>query len=88
MKVREVGIGDAEYPPLLREVPGAPLTLYAAGRVLEPAPMVSVVGTRRASRYGVEVAAWLASGLAAAGLVVVSGMALGVDAAAHRGALD
>lgn len=88
MKVREVGVGDAEYPPLLREVPGAPLTLYAAGRVLEPAPMVSVVGTRRASRYGVEVAAWLASGLAAAGLVVVSGMALGVDAAAHRGALD
>ena len=87
MDVREVGMGDPEYPPLLREVPGAPLKLYAAGRVLEPAPMISVVGTRRASRYGVEVAAWLARGLAAAGLVVVSGMALGVDAAAHRGAL-
>jgi DNA processing protein len=86
--VREVGIADAEYPPLLREIPGAPLKLYAAGRALEPAPMVSVVGTRRASRYGVEVAAWLARGLAEAGLVVVSGMALGVDAAAHRGALE
>jgi DNA processing protein len=86
--VREVRIGDPEYPPLLREVPDAPPLLYAAGCALEPAPMVSVVGTRRASRYGLEVAAWLTRGLAAAGLLVVSGMALGVDAAAHRGALD
>lgn len=88
MHVREIRIEDPEYPPLLREVPDAPPLLYAAGRALEPAPMVSVVGTRRASRYGLEAAAWLARGLAAAGLVVVSGMALGVDAAAHRGALD
>jgi DNA processing protein len=86
--VREIRMGGPEYPPLLREVPGAPVLLYAAGRSLEPAPMVSIVGTRKASRYGLEVATWLARGLAAAGLVVVSGMALGVDAAAHRGALD
>jgi DNA processing protein len=88
MDIRVIEAGGPEYPPLLGEVPGAPARLYAAGRRMEPAPMVSVVGSRRASRYGVEVAAWLAGGLAAAGFVVVSGMALGVDAAAHRGALD
>ena len=58
-----------------------------SGRPLEPAPYVGVVGTRRASRYGLEVAMWMGRGLAAAGVVVVSGMAAGIDAAAHRGAL-
>jgi DNA processing protein len=87
MDIRVVGPRDPEYPPLLREAPGAPVRLFAAGRPLEPAPLVSVVGSRRASRYGIEVAEWLAAGLAAAGFVVVSGMALGIDAAAHRGAL-
>lgn len=85
---RLIGRRSGEYPALLREVAPAPVELWAMGRPVEPAPMVSIVGSRRASRYGVEVAAWLAGGLARAGLVVVSGMALGIDAAAHRGALD
>jgi DNA processing protein len=88
MEVRMIELGGPEYPPLLCEGPDAPARLYAAGRVLEPAPMVSVVGSRRASRYGVEVAAWLARSLAASGLTMVSGMALGIDAAAHRGAIE
>jgi DNA processing protein len=83
-----IGRRSGEYPALLREVTPPPAELWAMGRPLEPAPMVSIVGSRRASRYGVEVAAWLAGGLARAGMVVVSGMAMGIDAAAHRGALD
>jgi len=49
---------------------------------------VAVVGARRSSPYGTEVARWLARGVAAAGVTVLGGMALGIDAAAHRGALD
>jgi DNA processing protein len=79
--------GAAGYPPLLAEVPGAPAALWVSGRTLEPAAYVGVVGTRRASRYGLEVARWMGRELAAAGVVVVSGMAAGIDAAAHRGAL-
>jgi DNA processing protein len=79
--------GAAGYPPLLAEPPGAPAALWVVGRPLEPAPYVGVVGTRRASRYGLEVASWMGRDLAAAGVIVVSGMAAGIDAAAHRGAL-
>jgi DNA processing protein len=86
--VRHVAPGDAEFPPLLREIPAPPKFLHAAGRRLEPAPMVGVVGTRRPSRYGLEVGHAMAAGLAAAGVTVVSGLATGIDAAAHRGALD
>ena len=84
---RKVEQGAAGYPPLLAEAPGAPAVLWVSGRPLEPAPYVGVVGTRRASRYGLEVATWMGRDLATAGVVVVSGMAAGIDAAAHRGAL-
>jgi len=86
-ELRKVGRGAAGYPPLLAEAPGAPVALWVSGAPLEPAPYVGVVGTRRASRYGLEVASWMGRDLAAAGVVVVSGMAAGIDAAAHRGAL-
>jgi len=86
-ELRKVERGAAGYPPLLAEAPGAPAALWVSGRPLEPAPYVGVVGTRRASRYGLEVATWMGRDLATAGVVVVSGMAAGIDAAAHRGAL-
>ena len=86
-ELQRVERGGAGYPPLLAEAPGAPAALWVSGRPLEPAPYVGVVGTRRASRYGLEVATWLGRDLSAAGVVVVSGMAAGIDAAAHRGAL-
>lgn len=88
LAVRRIGRSDAAYPALLSETPGAPAELFWAGRGLEPAPHVAVVGTRRASRYGIEVATWMGRELARAGVVVVSGMAAGIDAAAHRGALS
>ena len=86
-QIRVVGRRAPGYPPLLAEAPGSPNELFVAGRPLEPAAYVAVVGTRRASRYGLEVATWMGRELAAAGAVVVSGMAAGIDAAAHQGAL-
>jgi DNA processing protein len=80
------------YPARLNELSAAPAVLYVAGgmeRFLEAVAEepVAVVGARRASGYGLEVARALGRGLAAARLTVVSGMALGVDSAAHEGAL-
>ena len=85
---REVRRSDAEYPALLRPVPTAPETLHVRGRLLDQdALAVAVVGSRRATPYGVGVAETLAADLAARGVTVVSGLARGVDSAAHRGAL-
>jgi len=77
--------GD-EYPALLRQIPDPPLALTVRGDVT--GPCVAIVGARRASEYGRRVAFEIARDLARAGLTVVSGLAAGVDAAAHRGALD
>jgi DNA processing protein len=85
--VRTVGQSSPEYPRLLQECPDAPDRVFVAGRLLEPAPYLAVVGARRPTRYGLEVTGWLAREISAAGLVVVSGMAAGIDSAAHRGAL-
>ena len=85
---RVVAPGDAEYPRLLREIPRPPARLWLRGRPLTDAPAVAVVGARRASRAGLAAARHLAGGLARAGVVVVSGFARGVDAAAHRAALE
>jgi DNA processing protein len=84
--------GDA-YPPLLLDLPDPPAVLFLAGRpevldLLREEPSVTVVGTRRASPYGTEVAYALGRGLGAAGVPVVSGLALGIDGTAHRGCLD
>jgi DNA processing protein len=90
---------DATYPARLRDLEDAPAVLFVAGGAdrleglvgadLEQGPRaVAVVGTRRASADGLEVARALGRGLAAAGVTVVSGMALGVDSAAHAGALE
>lgn len=80
--------GDAEYPALLLAVPTAPATLHVRGSLVEgDALAIAVVGSRRATPYGLEVAETLAADLAARGVTIVSGLARGVDTAAHRGAL-
>jgi DNA processing protein len=83
---------DPRYPAGLRDAADAPWALFGRGdpallAELNPAAAVTVVGARRASTYGREVAESLGRELAAAGLVVVSGMAFGIDGRAHRGAL-
>jgi DNA processing protein len=80
------------YPPPLEQLADAPAVLFAVGRVerlarLGDEPVVAIVGTRAPSPYGREVAHSLGRGLGAAGVPVVSGLALGIDAIAHRGCL-
>ncbi len=85
----KVTIEDDSYPKLLREIPDPPRYLYVKGNIsLLGNPSISVVGTRRASRYGKEVARDLSYRLSDLGLTVVSGLARGVDTWAHIGALD
>jgi DNA processing protein len=85
---------DPLYPKSLGEAADAPWCLYGRGDptlladLAEPAAAVAVVGARRASSYGREVARTLGRDLAAAGITVISGMAFGIDACAHRGALE
>ena len=79
---------DEGYPVRLKEAPGAPLALYVKGDVAALSkPSIAMIGTRRATSYGLAVAEKLAFDLAKAGWTVVSGLAVGIDAAAHRGAL-
>ena len=77
---------DPGYPVLLRAIADPPDRLYVRGTI-PSGPMIAVVGSRRATPYGLRVAERLARELAGLGVVVVSGLARGVDAAAHRGAL-
>ena len=84
---------DPLYPAGLRDAADAPWALIGRGDPtllmrLSPEEAVTVVGARRASTYGREVARELGRELASAGLIVVSGLAFGIDACAHRGALD
>jgi DNA processing protein len=81
---------DRSYPERLRELPDPPAVLHVAGSLaaVPAGEAVAIVGARRATPYGLEVSRSLGRGLAAAGLPVVSGMALGIDSAAHVGALE
>ncbi len=81
--------GDAGYPPLLAEIGEPPAVLFAWGDAsLLARPAAALVGSRDHSSYGAEAARLLATGVARAGAVVVSGMARGLDAVAHQAALD
>lgn len=87
--VRVIVWGDADYPARLQEIASAPPVLYLRG-TLEPGDnaAVSIVGARHATAYGEAVAGELAAELSRRGLTIVSGLARGIDAAAHRGALE
>lgn len=80
---------DAFYPPLLREIADPPPLLYVAGdpQVLSQ-PMLAIVGSRNSSRYGRDIAGTLSRELSRVGLVISSGLASGIDTAAHRAAVD
>jgi DNA processing protein len=87
--VAVLAAGGAGWPDALVGDPDPPAMLFARGRPdVIAGSRVAIVGTRRCSRYGWDVAYQLGSDLAAAGVAVVSGLALGIDGAAHRGALD
>lgn len=92
MAARGVNIAtpvDLSYPPLLAEIPAPPPVLYYRGELLETdRTAVAIVGTRRVTHYGREMAARLAGDLARAGVTIVSGLARGIDGIAHSAALD
>ncbi len=83
---------DPLYPKLLREIPDHPLILYVRGNFdwssLEHKPLVAIVGSRKFTPYGEQVALRLSHDLAEAGVIVVSGLAFGIDKKAHEGSLD
>ena len=84
-----IGWRDSDYPPLLRRIPGPPAMLFVAGDAsLLWRPAVAIVGSRAATAGGCANAAAFATALAGAGLCVASGLAAGIDAAAHRATLD
>jgi len=94
-RVRKLGadlliLDDGVYPSLLREIYDPPITLYVRGAWSEclDQPCVAIVGSRRCSTYGQNAALMLARDLAQRGVTIVSGFARGIDASAHRGALE
>jgi DNA processing protein len=84
-----IAFDNAAYPPLLREIPDPPPRIYAMGRIeLLNAPCLAIVGARNATALGRRNARAFARELSNAGLCIVSGLALGIDAAAHAGGLE
>lgn len=86
---RAIDVEDDEYPPLLREISDAPPVIFVLGKI-EPCDerAVAMIGSRAATRYGVEVTRRFVPPLCAVGVTIVSGMARGIDSAAHRAALE
>ncbi len=93
VRARDLGVEiltglDSQYPTLLSQIPSKPPVLYVKGDLRkEDEASVAIVGSRRSTAYGREVAERLSAELAGCGLTIVSGMALGIDTAVHRGAL-
>lgn len=92
LHIHVVTLLDPRYPKLLAHIPDAPFLLYVLGkRGAQPLALdhaIGVVGTRNVSRYGAEVTESIVTGLVGAGCTIVSGMAYGVDAVAHKTALE
>ena len=87
LKVQVVGFNDDSYPPLLREIHDPPAILYVRGK-LPTNDCLAIVGSRRATPPGLSLTRNLAATLARHNICIVSGLARGVDSAAHYGALD
>src|SRR5262245_29617220 len=87
--IKEITIEDKKYPELLKKIADPPAKLYYRGNPeLLNTFCFSVVGTRKITSYGKEVASHIVTGLANTGWTIVSGLAMGVDAIAHQTALD
>jgi len=88
LKINTVKITDAEYPSLLKEIPDVPGIFYLLGELPDDKiPKIAIVGTRKAGAVGRRFAKELAQKLAESGVIIVSGLAMGIDTAAHEGAV-
>ena len=89
MEIREILISDPEYPESLRNIAQPPKQIFIRGEILsQDKNAIGIVGTRKCTPYGKKAAYDLAYKLAKLGVTIVSGLAFGVDAEAHKGALD
>ncbi len=89
-KIKQVKICtlyDEDYPPILKEISGAPVVFYYRGELKPHAERIAIVGTRESTPYGEKATKFLAEELAAAGITIVSGAARGIDTFAHQAAL-
>lgn len=86
--IHVITIRDDEYPFLLKNIPDPPVCLYKKGRVPSGPHYISIVGSRKATFEGINISEKMASTLSSLGVTVVSGLARGIDSAAHRGALN
>lgn len=88
-KIEMLDFDSPRYPSLLKEIPNPPFILYVKGEMdILNSPMISIVGSRKYTNYGQMAAKTFSRDLARSGITVVSGMAIGIDSFAHRGALD
>ncbi|MFH1346843.1 MAG: DNA-processing protein DprA [Spirochaetota bacterium] len=91
IKINQVSFGGADYPGLLKEIPNPPKEIFYLGNLLDKSlierPKIAIVGTRKATAYGRAIAKEMSQEFAKKGIVVVSGLAMGIDTAAHEGAL-
>lgn len=86
--LKDLGSNHRDFPALLKEIPDPPSRLFYRGSLPDPGQAhIAIVGTRRATTNGLNIAKNLAKELASAGVAIVSGLALGIDTAAHQGAL-
>lgn len=88
-KIQAIALTDPRYPELLKQIPDGPYLIYMKGNFdCLKLPLIAIVGSRKLTEYGQNVARGFAKELAGSGVCVVSGLAFGVDAMAHRGALE
>jgi len=88
MKILKITLKNKLYPPLLKEVGSPPKTIYYLGELPQDSPCVAIVGSRKATPYGIEMTKRLAGELASCGITIVSGLALGIDTVAHKAAVE
>ncbi|MBI4100894.1 DNA-protecting protein DprA [Candidatus Microgenomates bacterium] len=87
MKIKQITDRHENYPKLLTEIASPPKKLFYIGKLPADQPCVAIVGSRKATAYGRQVTEQLAGELAACGIIIISGLALGIDAIAHRAAV-
>jgi len=87
-EIRKITIDDKNYPKLLKQIPDPPKVLYYKGNIKPDKPCFAVVGTRRYSSYGKQITLEISSNLTEAGLIIVSGLAPGIDTFAHSSVVE
>ena len=87
-EITKIAFGEKNYPPLLKKIVNPPKLLYVRGNILAKENCFAIVGTRRCTPYGKQIAREIAIDLAEAGLTIVSGFASGIDAEAHKAVIE